>query len=77
MSQFRVEEYTSPCQHVREYHGATLRGDDTTLSLKIKRYVPLDGTPAEAPRTGTTIIAAAANAIPKVGGPCRARTWLL
>jgi len=63
-----VTEHTSPCQHVREYFHATATGDDhVPLHLHIKRYTPSDdGQPAGAPRKGMTIIAAAANAVPKV-----------
>lgn len=64
----RITAHTSPCQHVREYFHATATGaDDVPLQLHIKRYIPADdGQPADAPRKGMTIIAAAANAVPKV-----------
>ena len=61
---FDVYEYHVPCQHVREYSGATRAGADTLLHLAVKKYEPkhrnssLNG--------AFTVIAAGGNGFPKV-----------
>lgn len=64
-SQFRIDEYTLPGQHIREYPGGAAGSQDHVLQLAIKRYTPLDS--RHAGKGGITIIAAHATGYPKVG----------
>ncbi|KAL4791280.1 Alpha/beta hydrolase family-domain-containing protein [Aspergillus venezuelensis] len=60
---FRVVEHTVPCQHIREYPGATANEQEDVLSLAVKQYIPLDN---PRPQPGdVTILAAHANGFPK------------
>lgn len=63
-SHFSVKRHVLPCQHIREYPEATASGEDDTLQLAIKQYVPLNN-PNSQPGD-VTIIAAHAVGIPKV-----------
>jgi hypothetical protein len=61
---FRVVQHTVNCQHTREYATATAHGDCDAPMLVVKQYIPLsnlDPMPGD-----VTIIAAHANAFPKV-----------
>ena len=61
---FSVREHILPCAYIREYPGALANDQADTLHLHIKQYTPLDGSNK---RPGAvTIIAAHANAFPKV-----------
>ncbi|KAK2760827.1 hypothetical protein FQN54_002066 [Arachnomyces sp. PD_36] len=56
---FRVVEHEVPCQHIREYPRATSAGQEDTLSLAVKQYIPLDNL---SPQPGDiTVIGAHAN----------------
>ncbi|KAJ6171048.1 hypothetical protein N7470_000115 [Penicillium chermesinum] len=60
---FRVVEHVVPCQHIREYPGATADSQEDVLQLAVKQYIPLDN---ENPQPGdVTILAAHANGFPK------------
>ncbi|OJJ49363.1 hypothetical protein ASPZODRAFT_1465315 [Penicilliopsis zonata CBS 506.65] len=60
---FRVVEHTIPCQHIREYPGATANVQEDVLHLAVKQYIPLDNLD---PQSGdVTIIGAHANGFPK------------
>jgi pimeloyl-ACP methyl ester carboxylesterase len=62
-SLFRVVDHTVECQHVREYPGATLSGEDEVLHLAVKQYIPKDN---PNPQPGdVTILGAHANGFPK------------
>ncbi|KAL8937537.1 MAG: hypothetical protein Q9216_004379 [Gyalolechia sp. 2 TL-2023] len=62
-SLFQLTEYTSPCQHVREYPQATRNGERDDLKLAVKKYLPLNQ--SEPTDGDITIIAAHANGFPK------------
>lgn len=63
---FQVIERRIPCQQIREYPGATCNSDEDVLYLAVKQYVPWDNL---SPSPGDiSIVAAHANAIPKVEG---------
>ncbi|KAF1981543.1 hypothetical protein K402DRAFT_233344 [Aulographum hederae CBS 113979] len=63
MSQFRVIERTSPCQHIREYPKNTSTSQEEVLHLAAKQYIPLDN---PNPQPGdVTIIACHANGFTK------------
>ncbi|KKK20610.1 hypothetical protein ARAM_000157 [Aspergillus rambellii] len=60
---FRIVEHVVPCQHIREYPGATADEQEDVLNLVVKQYIPLDN---PNPRPGdVTILAAHANGFPK------------
>ncbi|KAL4959645.1 putative toxin biosynthesis protein [Aspergillus stella-maris] len=60
---FRIVEHTVPCQHIREYPGATANEQEDVLNLAVKQYIPLDN---PQPQPGdVTILAAHANGFPK------------
>ncbi|PGH12355.1 hypothetical protein AJ80_06765 [Polytolypa hystricis UAMH7299] len=60
---FRIIEHVFPCQHIRDYPGATATEQEQVLSLSVKQYVPVDN---PNPQPGDiTIIGAHANAFPK------------
>ncbi|KAL4936652.1 hypothetical protein BDV06DRAFT_216513 [Aspergillus oleicola] len=62
-SPFRIVEHTVPCQHIREYPGATANEQEDVLNLAVKQYIPLDN---PQPQLGdVTILAAHANGFPK------------
>lgn len=76
-SPFRIVEHVVPCQHIREYPGATAREQEDTLHLAVKQYIPLDN---PNPQLGdVTILAAHANGFPKVWSTSRllALWWTL
>jgi hypothetical protein len=61
---FHVIEHIVPCQHIREYPGATINGQADGLQLAVKQYIPLDN---PNPEPGdVTILAAHGNGFPKV-----------
>jgi hypothetical protein len=63
---FHIVEHKVPCQHIREYPGATLRTQEDVLHLSVKQYIPWDNLN---PQPGdVTIVGAHGNAFPKVGG---------
>ncbi|KAL4920239.1 Alpha/beta hydrolase family-domain-containing protein [Aspergillus aurantiobrunneus] len=60
---FRIVEHAVPCQHIREYPGATANEQEDVLNLAVKQYIPLDN---PSPQPGdVTILAAHANGFPK------------
>ncbi|KAF2761819.1 alpha/beta-hydrolase [Pseudovirgaria hyperparasitica] len=60
---FQVQEHVLPCQHIRQYHRATVDGEDGVLNLAIKQYTPLNN---KSPKPNDlTIIGAHANGFPK------------
>ncbi|KAL5332228.1 Alpha/beta hydrolase family-domain-containing protein [Aspergillus crustosus] len=60
---FRIVEHVVPCQHIREYPGATADEQEDVLNLTVKQYIPLDN---PNPQPGdVTILAAHANGFPK------------
>ncbi|KAL2828918.1 Alpha/beta hydrolase family-domain-containing protein [Aspergillus cavernicola] len=60
---FRIVEHVVPCQHLREYPGATGNEQEDVLDLAVKQYIPLDNL---SPQPGDiTILAAHANGFPK------------
>ncbi|KAI9367932.1 Alpha/beta hydrolase family-domain-containing protein [Aspergillus egyptiacus] len=60
---FRIVEHVVPCQHIREYPGATANEQEDVLNLAVKQYIPLDN---PNPQPGdVTILAAHANGFPK------------
>ena len=61
---FHVKEHILPCQHIREYPGATLNDQEDILKLHVKQYKPKD--PSQDQPGAVTIIGAHANAFPKV-----------
>ncbi len=61
---FRVQEHTIPASYIREYPEATRSGQDETLQLHIKQYIPLQTYDPQT--TAITIIGAHANGFPKV-----------
>ena len=61
---FKVQTLASPCQHVREYPGATRDGNDHGLHLSVKKYTPLYKPSSE--RKPFTVLAAGGNGFPKV-----------
>ncbi|KAJ5899108.1 hypothetical protein N7495_003852 [Penicillium taxi] len=62
-SPFRILEHVVPCQHLREYPGATAEDQEQPLHLAVKQYIPLDN---PNPKPGdVTILAAHANGFPK------------
>lgn len=60
---FKIVEHTVPCQHIREYPGATAHEQEDTLYLAVKQYIPLDNPNPQ--RGDVTIIGAHANGFPK------------
>ena len=76
---FDIYTYTVPCQHVREYGGATIDGNDHVLLLSVKKYVPR--VQKQEPAEGVTILAAGGNGFSKVSGPTlfsnREFVWLI
>jgi hypothetical protein len=61
---FRIVEHVVPCQHIREYPGATANEQEDILNLAVRQYIPLDN---PSPQPGdVTILAAHANGFPKV-----------
>lgn len=63
-SVFRIVEHNVPCQHIREYPGATANEQEEPLHLAVKQYIPLDN---PNPQPGdVTILGAHANGFPKV-----------
>ena len=61
---FRIVEHVVPCQHIREYPGATSTDQEDTLFLAVKQYIPVDN---PNPRPGDiTVIGTHANAFGKV-----------
>jgi len=63
MSNFRVIERTTPCQHIREYPQNTSTSQEETLELAAKQYIPLDN---PNPQPGDiTFIACHANSMVK------------
>ena len=66
-SLFKVNSHTLPCQHIREYPGATSKSQEDVLQLCVKQYTPLSN-PSPSPGD-ITIIGAHANAFPKVLSP--------
>ncbi|KAL3480599.1 Alpha/beta hydrolase family-domain-containing protein [Aspergillus californicus] len=62
-SPFRVVEHVVPCEHIREYPGATANEQEDVLNLAVKQYIPLDN---PNPQPGdVTVLAAHANGFPK------------
>lgn len=62
-STFRLKKHVLETQHVRQFHHATISGDDEVLQICINQYTPLDNLH---PQPGdVTIIAAHANGVPK------------
>ncbi|KAH6675791.1 Alpha/beta hydrolase family-domain-containing protein [Halenospora varia] len=61
-SVFKICEHSIPCQHIREYPGGVKKGN-TSLSLTIKEYTPLNNLNAE--EGSITIIATHAIGFPK------------
>ncbi|KAL4811213.1 Alpha/beta hydrolase family-domain-containing protein [Aspergillus unguis] len=60
---FRIVEHAVPCQHIREYPGATANEQEDVLTLAVKQYIPLDN---PSPQPGdVTILGAHANGFPK------------
>ncbi|KAL4933928.1 putative toxin biosynthesis protein [Aspergillus undulatus] len=60
---FRIVEHAVPCQHIREYPGATANEQEDVLNLAVKQYIPLDNLD---PQPGdVTVLAAHANGFPK------------
>ncbi|CAP86295.1 Pc20g09660 [Penicillium rubens Wisconsin 54-1255] len=60
---FHIVEHKVPCQHIREYPGATLRTQEDVLHLSVKQYIPWDNLN---PQPGdVTIVGAHGNAFPK------------
>ncbi|EAW10659.1 putative toxin biosynthesis protein [Aspergillus clavatus NRRL 1] len=60
---FRIVEHQVPCQHIREYPGATANEQEDVLHLAVKQYIPLDNPD---PQPGdVTILATHANGFPK------------
>lgn len=64
---FATQTHVLPCQHIREYPGATLNEQEDVLHLELKQYTPLDN---PNPKPGdVTIIGAHACGFPKVSPP--------
>ncbi|KAF7716952.1 Alpha/beta hydrolase fold-1 domain-containing protein [Penicillium ucsense] len=62
-SPFRIVEHRVPCQHIREYPGATADEQEEPLHLAVKQYIPIDN---PNPQPGdVTILGAHANGFPK------------
>ncbi|KAJ5482669.1 Abhydrolase domain-containing protein mpaH [Penicillium diatomitis] len=62
-SPFRIVEHRVPCQHIREYPGATANEQEEPLHLAVKQYIPIDN---PNPQPGdVTILGAHANGFPK------------
>ncbi|KAH8676546.1 Alpha/beta hydrolase family-domain-containing protein [Tricladium varicosporioides] len=61
-SVFKILEHSVPCQHIREYPGGVKKGN-TSLSLAIKEYIPLNN--LNAVEGSITIIATHAIGFPK------------
>ena len=62
---FKVQKHVIPCQYIREYPDATCRNQEDTLQLCVKQYTPIDQNETVA-SDAVTVIAAHANAFPKV-----------
>ena len=62
---FNLQEHVIPCQHIREYPDATSGDQEAELKLCVKQYTPWDQIEAST-SNAVTIIAAHANAFPKV-----------
>jgi hypothetical protein len=63
-SLFLVKNHKVPCQHIREYPGATAYDQDAVLELDVKQYIPRNNF---RPSPGdVTIVATHANGFPKV-----------
>lgn len=61
---FRIDEHEVDASHIRGFPRATSTTQEEVLQLSLKQYTPLDNTK---PKSGDlTIIAAHANAFPKV-----------
>jgi hypothetical protein len=70
---YEIREHLVPAQHIRQYPHATLGSQEDVLHLAVKQYTPrdnLDPSPGD-----LTIIAAHANAFPKVSGSCSQRMF--
>lgn len=64
-----INTHVLPGQYIREYPAATLVDQEDSLQLQIKQYTPRDESSSQP--GAVTIIAAQANAFPKVGYPLR------
>lgn len=61
---YKIQEHTIEASHIRGFARATSTNQEEALQLAIKQYTPLNNT---SPKPGDiTIIAAHANAFPKV-----------
>lgn len=60
---FSIQQYTIPCQHIREYPHGTRNDQEDILQLAVKQYTPLERGVGEG---AVTIIATHANGFPKV-----------
>ena len=62
-SNFTVTKHVFPCQHIRQYPGATRHREEDVQYLEAKQYIPLSN---QQPREGdVTIIGTCAVSFPK------------
>lgn len=64
LQNFERKEYQTPACHIREYPGSTV-GQEDVLHLHVKQYTPRNQ-PSVLPMCAVTLVAAHANAYPKV-----------